>query len=90
MKTIDYKQSSRSESFLDGCHRYGWLIAPTISLVGTLMMLAHFSGVMEEQVKSLHEQATLLRTEMKDGFDAVSTRIYRDENMIDGLKGRGR
>lgn len=34
---------------LDGCHRFGWLISPAI----TLLMLAYFFGGLNQKVESL-------------------------------------
>lgn len=80
-ESIVMNDKSKRTAFLDGCHRYGWLIAPIITLLGAALMLAYSTGVMQQDLNSLHEQ-------VRDGFTAVSQRITRNENLIDGIRAR--
>lgn len=62
---------TRRTRFLDGCHQYGWLIAPVISMIGTLTMFAYFMGGLNQKVES--------------GFVSFNQRITRIESALDGF-----
>jgi hypothetical protein len=52
------RRKSKSESFLDGCHRYGWLINLLVTFATTLIMLARFSGMLEATQQQFDKRLT--------------------------------
>lgn len=49
---------TRRARLLDGCHQYGWIIAPIISMLGTLTMFAYFMGGLRTTVDNLDKRVT--------------------------------
>lgn len=58
----------RRTRFLDGCHRYGWLIAPIISMTGTLVMFAYFMGELHALVDGIERRVTRIEATLDKVF----------------------
>lgn len=57
----------RRRTFLDGCHHYGWIIAPILSAAMTLAMFAYFLGGINATVQSIDRRVTRMETTI-DGW----------------------
>lgn len=50
--SLEHGQYDRKPSFIDGCHRYGWIITIIINAV----MLAYFAGVQTQALTDIKER----------------------------------
>lgn len=50
--------------FLDGCHRWNWIISPILSALLSLAMFAHYMGGVSSNIESLQRDILLLKQEV--------------------------